>query len=383
MPLDRSALAALASRTVVAAASTDAWETAKRGVAGLLSCGDPERERLAAWRLDQTCDQLQAAPGQEMEQARADLEAVWATRLGDLLEEHPDSADELRLLVSQIQAKLPAGTAAAAEKARTRKQWRDALWPLPGVLDWYKVNAFLGILLVAGFVVLKCYVVARGDLTTALGILQYVGLATVVTASLLSSLPILAAAMLACTVIQWIGSLGALGRRWRPAVVMLGAFVLAAVFTPWTYLVIAAVIGLVIGLIRLRGRPKLMAVVYWLAALCTLPFVILNLTAVWLPHEIVTFRPGTFPDGRTKQVGYVLSEGDGWITMLSTGPGQEHTIIRVPDATVKMQMVCERQPAPGHPWSHVTEARTLWRVITGTNSSLSASANTICPYEGP
>jgi hypothetical protein len=62
----------------------------------------------------------------------------------------------------------------AGKKARTRKYWRAALRPIPGVLDWYNVNAFAGILLAAGFVVLKCYVVARGDITTALGILQYV-----------------------------------------------------------------------------------------------------------------------------------------------------------------------------------------------------------------
>jgi hypothetical protein len=40
-----------------------------------------------------------------------------------------------------------------------------------------------------GFVILKGYVIARGDLATALGILQYAGLVTVVTAGLLSSLP--------------------------------------------------------------------------------------------------------------------------------------------------------------------------------------------------
>lgn len=58
------------------------------------------------------------------------------------------------------------------------------------------------ILLAAGFVVLKGYVLARGDVATALGILQYAGLATVVTAGLLSSLPILAAAMLAYTITE-------------------------------------------------------------------------------------------------------------------------------------------------------------------------------------
>lgn len=99
MPSDLTALAVLAGQTVVAAASTDEWGTTKQGVARLLGRGDQKREQLAERRLDQTRDQLQAAPGQELEQARADLEAVWRTRLGDLLEEHPEKAGELRVLV--------------------------------------------------------------------------------------------------------------------------------------------------------------------------------------------------------------------------------------------------------------------------------------------
>jgi len=203
-----------------------------------------------------------------------------------------------------------------------------------------------------------------------------------VIAGLLSSLPILAAAMLAYAVIQMIESLSARGRRARSAVVVLGTFVLAAVFTPWTYLLFAAVTGLVIGLLRPRVARKWMAVVYVLAALCTLPAVVVNLSAVWLPHEIVTFRPGTLAHGRTEEVGYVLSEDNGWLTMLITGQGQEHTIIRVPDATVRTQTVCERQPMPGNPASYVIDAHTLWRVVTGTNSILSTSANTSCPSQG-
>jgi hypothetical protein len=123
--------------------------------------------------------------------------------------------------------------------------------------------------LAAGFVILKCYVIARGDITTALGILQYVGLATVVTASLLSSLPILTAAMLASAVSQMTWSVVPKvvsesrikkpkppAFTWRLAAAMLGAFVLAAAFSPWTYLAIAALIGLAIGGTRALGTPK-------------------------------------------------------------------------------------------------------------------------------
>jgi hypothetical protein len=385
------ALSASAARMLVAAASTDqseASEVAKQEVPQLLGRGDRERELLVRLQLDQTRDQLQATAGLEREQARAALEAVWRAQLADLLDEHgEETARGLRKLVDQLQRKLYDDMVEAGKKAQTHKQWRDALRPLPGVLDWYKVNAFAGILLAAGFVILKCYVVARGDITTALGILQYVGLGTVVTASLLSSLPILTAAMLASAVSQMTSSLvpkvvsGSGIEKpkppsfsWRLAAAMLGAFVLAAVFSPWTYLTTAVVIGLVIGVTRALGVAKLRTAVYWLAVLAALPFVTVNLSAVWLPHEIVTFRPGTLLHGGTQEVGYVLSEDNGWITMLITGHVYEHTIIRVPDATVKMQIVCEREPI-----SDIFDSHTLWRVVTRASPTLRASPNTTCP----
>ncbi|MEU1779134.1 hypothetical protein ABZ545_06540 [Streptomyces abikoensis] len=42
--------------------------------------------------------------------ARRGLAGSWATRLSDLLEEHPEAADELRELVSRVRAELPAAT---------------------------------------------------------------------------------------------------------------------------------------------------------------------------------------------------------------------------------------------------------------------------------
>jgi len=39
-------------------------------------------------------------------------------RLADMLEEHPDAKAELRALVEEIQAALPAGTVSAADHAR-------------------------------------------------------------------------------------------------------------------------------------------------------------------------------------------------------------------------------------------------------------------------
>ena len=111
------ALAALAGNTVVAAATTDAWEAARRGFARLLGRGDPDRTKMAEQRLEQTREQLTGAAGTDSNQARAALAERWAGRLADLLEEHPDAEADLRALVQEIQAALPAGMVSAADHA--------------------------------------------------------------------------------------------------------------------------------------------------------------------------------------------------------------------------------------------------------------------------
>jgi hypothetical protein len=111
------ALAALAGNTVVAAATTDAWEAARRKFARLLGRGDPKREQLAAQRLEETRQQLTGVAGADPEQARAALAERWAVRLADLLEENPGVEADLRTLVQEIQAALPAGMVSAADHA--------------------------------------------------------------------------------------------------------------------------------------------------------------------------------------------------------------------------------------------------------------------------
>lgn len=106
------ALAALAGRTVVAAASTDAWGACKRGFARLLGRGDPKKEQLAEQRLEETREQL---AGTDSDQVRAAQAAEWKTRLADLLQEDPDAEADLRALVQQIQAQLPAGVVSATD----------------------------------------------------------------------------------------------------------------------------------------------------------------------------------------------------------------------------------------------------------------------------
>jgi hypothetical protein len=114
LPETLMALAALAGNTVVAAATTDAWEAARRKFARLLGRGNPKQEQLAEQRLEETRQQLTGAAS---EQARAALAERWAGRLADLLEEDPGVEADLRALVQEIQGAPPAGMVSAAGHA--------------------------------------------------------------------------------------------------------------------------------------------------------------------------------------------------------------------------------------------------------------------------
>jgi hypothetical protein len=112
---DLSALAALAGQAVVTAAVTDAWGTAKRGFARLLGRGDQDRTKVVERRLEEARNQLAGSEGADLERTRAVLAAQWSTRVADLLEDYPDAEADLRALIEQIQAALPAGMVSAAD----------------------------------------------------------------------------------------------------------------------------------------------------------------------------------------------------------------------------------------------------------------------------
>jgi hypothetical protein len=109
------ALATLAGNTVVAAAATDAWEAARKGFARLLGRGDPDKTKVAERRLAETHDQLSEAKGADLDRVRAALDAQWVTRMTDLLEEDPGVEADLRSLVEQIRAQIPAGVLSATD----------------------------------------------------------------------------------------------------------------------------------------------------------------------------------------------------------------------------------------------------------------------------
>jgi len=100
------ALAELAGKMLVDATATEEWETAERGYAQLLGRG--HAKQLAGQWLEETRKQLTGRAGTNTESIRTALAMRWTVRLADLLEENPDAEAELRALVQQIQAALPA-----------------------------------------------------------------------------------------------------------------------------------------------------------------------------------------------------------------------------------------------------------------------------------
>ena len=111
------ALAQFAGQTVAAAAVTDVWESARHKVARLLGRGDQGKTEVAQQWLDETHQKLTAAQGADLEPARAAAVRRWEDRFADLLDEDPGVEAELRVLVEEIRAQLPAGTVSAVDHA--------------------------------------------------------------------------------------------------------------------------------------------------------------------------------------------------------------------------------------------------------------------------
>ena len=109
-------LAALAGQMVVDAVATDGWETAERGYAQLLGRGDARQTKQVKQWLEETREQLAADAGADSELVRTALAGRWAGRWADLLEEDLNAEAELRALMQQSQAVLPAERQSVASR---------------------------------------------------------------------------------------------------------------------------------------------------------------------------------------------------------------------------------------------------------------------------
>lgn len=111
-----AALAQFAGQTIAAAAITDVWESARGRFARLLGRGDSRKAEVAERWLAQTREQLaDAEPGAELDRAGQAAADRWAGRFADLLDEDPGLEAELRALVEEVAAQLPASAMTTAD----------------------------------------------------------------------------------------------------------------------------------------------------------------------------------------------------------------------------------------------------------------------------
>ncbi|HET7017448.1 MAG TPA: hypothetical protein VFI65_26235 [Streptosporangiaceae bacterium] len=108
------ALAQFAGQTVAAAAITDVWESARRRFARLLGRGDARKTQTVEGWLVQTHEQLAAAGSGELAKVQEAAADRWAGRFSDLLDEDPSIEADLRALVDEVAASLPAATVSAS-----------------------------------------------------------------------------------------------------------------------------------------------------------------------------------------------------------------------------------------------------------------------------
>ena len=103
-----TSLAATGGNALLAAAATDAWQTARDGVVRLFGCGGRRRRDLAAKWLDEDAAAVARTDPTERDQVRQQLIPAWQIRLADLLREYPDVEGELRTWANRVQERLPA-----------------------------------------------------------------------------------------------------------------------------------------------------------------------------------------------------------------------------------------------------------------------------------
>lgn len=120
-------LAATGGTALVNAMVTDGWEGVRKKFARLLGRGDEKETEAAAVRLEKSHASLSGLSGADLERAQAEQAIAWRTRLGDLLESHPDAQDELRRLVAEVQAQAAGSTGPVTQQVTGFDQAQQAV----------------------------------------------------------------------------------------------------------------------------------------------------------------------------------------------------------------------------------------------------------------
>jgi hypothetical protein len=101
-----AALAAAGGTALVGAMATDAWQTARSGVAKLFGRGGAGRRTAIEAQLDGNAVLVERAS--DRDEARRALVPLWQMELHRLLEDRPEVESELRNLLAHVQNALPA-----------------------------------------------------------------------------------------------------------------------------------------------------------------------------------------------------------------------------------------------------------------------------------
>ena len=122
-----TALAATGGTALVTAMVTDGWDSVRARVARLFGRGDAQQADAAAARLDQSRAALAGLSGPDLEQAQAEQQVIWRTRLGDLLEQHPAAEQEVRTVVADVQAQVTGSAGPVQQHAAAFDQAQQAV----------------------------------------------------------------------------------------------------------------------------------------------------------------------------------------------------------------------------------------------------------------
>jgi hypothetical protein len=267
---------------------------------------------------------------------------------------------------------------------RSHTKWHEtAIRPLPSVLS--KMDAHKGqlSLLLSLFLILKVVTPVKGDVPTALAILQSASLVPTILGALLSGLPLLAVTALIIAIFNMVYNRTAEG--WALA---LAAFIICFFISPWRVLTVGVISAAIAGLcfhrtterdrgLRLYGKRAGQLISIALITIIGSAALWTVLYSVWLPHEAVVLT-----SGRT-EVGYVINQDGTGISILRSG---QRRLVRYPDKEFDHRFLCFK-PARG---LFNTGQATSWTVL---NSSLRTSGSVpqqACPpnfkgnpYEGP
>jgi hypothetical protein len=230
-----------------------------------------------------------------------------------------------------------------------------ALDPVFRVTNQIAANAALMTALLFTFLVAKVMYVARGDITTALGVFDSAGLTTVIVGGLLSSLPLVAAGVLGITIfaltfallalIPWFRAESEFEFEFELSIVVVSLVAAFACFflATWEILIVTVAAGATAGLVARVAKKKMkytkmmriiIVVVWGIIFVASWLFIVQPMMyAVWLPHEQLVLTEGH----SSPEVGYVLDNSNGWVSLLRSGGRR---IVRIPSDYVMRRSLC-------------------------------------------